>query len=73
MGDTDLQTMGNVSKVDYDFDDEAFDVISSEAKNFIEKLLVKKPNERLTAAQALQHPWINVIYSLQSITNTSMF
>ena len=42
-GDNDLQTMGNVSKVDYDFEDESFDVISNEAKDFIEKLLLKNP------------------------------
>ena len=46
--------MGNVSKVDYDFDDEAFDVITNEAKDFIEKLLIKNPAKRLTATQALQ-------------------
>lgn len=43
-GDNDLQTMGNVSKVDYDFEDESFDVISNEAKDFIEKLLLKNPS-----------------------------
>lgn len=42
MGDTDCETMANVTKGDFDFDDETFDEISDEAKNFIEKLLVKK-------------------------------
>lgn len=41
MGDNDLETMANVTKSNYDFDDEAFDPISDEAKNFIEKLLLK--------------------------------
>lgn len=41
MGDNDLQTMANVTRADYDFDDESFDPISDEAKNFIQKLLIK--------------------------------
>lgn len=43
MGDSDLETMANVTRANYDFDDESFDVISDEAKDLIEKLLVKDP------------------------------
>ncbi|KAL5200253.1 hypothetical protein ABZP36_021456 [Zizania latifolia] len=32
--------------------------ISSGAKDFVKKLLVKNPRARLTAAQALSHPWV---------------
>ncbi|KAK3024457.1 hypothetical protein RJ639_042989 [Escallonia herrerae] len=32
--------------------------ISSSAKDFVKKLLVKDPRARLTAAQALSHPWV---------------
>ena len=42
MGDTDLETMANVTIAEYDYEDEAFNNISSEAKNFIDKLLVKE-------------------------------
>lgn len=41
MGETDIQTMSNVTLALYDFDDEAFDDISAEAKDFIAKLLTK--------------------------------
>lgn len=41
MGDSDLETMANVTRAAYDFDDEAFDPISDDAKDFIEKLLIK--------------------------------
>lgn len=43
MGDSDLETMANVTRANYDFDDESFDVISDEAKDLIEQLLVKDP------------------------------
>lgn len=42
-GETHQETFLNVSQCDYDFDDEVFDVVSSEAKDFIELLLVKVP------------------------------
>ncbi len=42
MGDTDLETMANVTIAEYDYEDEAFNNISSDAKNFIDKLLVKE-------------------------------
>ena len=41
MGDTDLETMANVTVAEYDYEDEAFDNVSKEAKDFIDSLLVK--------------------------------
>jgi myosin-light-chain kinase len=41
MGDNDPETYANVTKAEFDFNDESFDDISSEAKDFISKLLVK--------------------------------
>lgn len=42
MGDTDIETMANVTIAKYDFDDEVFNDISDDAKDFIGKLLVKE-------------------------------
>lgn len=39
MGDTDVETLSNVTRGDYDFDDEAFDEISDLAKDFIHKTI----------------------------------
>lgn len=41
LGDDDNETLANVTAVEWDFDDESFDVITDEAKEFISKLLVK--------------------------------
>merc|ERR1712117_122690 len=59
-GDSDVETFANISGIAYDFDDEAFDAISEEAKDFISKLLVKFQNKRLTASQCLLHPWLTL-------------
>ena len=42
MGDTDLETMANVTIAEYDYEDEAFDNISADAKDFIDRLLIKE-------------------------------
>uniref|UniRef100_A0A8C9T8E6 Myosin light chain kinase, smooth muscle n=1 Tax=Scleropages formosus TaxID=113540 RepID=A0A8C9T8E6_SCLFO len=41
MGDNDNETLSNVTSATWDFEDEAFDEISDEAKNFISSLLKK--------------------------------
>ena len=42
-GETHSHTFYNVSMCEYDFEDEVFDDVSQEAKDFIEELLQKKP------------------------------
>ena len=41
MGETDIQTMANVTIAKYDFEDESFSSVSAECMDFISKLLVK--------------------------------
>jgi len=43
---------------DYSFPEDHWSNISEDAKNFIRQLLVLDPAKRLTAKEALQHPWI---------------
>lgn len=42
MGDNDAETFANITRADYDLEDEAFDAISNDAKDFITGLLVKR-------------------------------
>ena len=39
MGDNDAETLANVTRGEYDFDDEAFEEISRHSKDFIESTL----------------------------------
>lgn len=42
MGDNDPETFTNITKAEFDFDDEAFDAVSQDAKDFISALLIKR-------------------------------
>jgi len=59
MGDTDLETMANVTIAEYDYEDEAFDNVSDNAKDFIDNLLVKDQGKRATAEACLKHSWLH--------------
>ncbi|KAM6970665.1 myosin light chain kinase, smooth muscle [Aplochiton taeniatus] len=58
MGDNDNETLSNVTSATWDFEDEAFDEISDNAKDFITMLLKKDMKARLTCAQCYEHPWL---------------
>ncbi|XP_020216850.2 CDPK-related kinase 5 isoform X2 [Cajanus cajan] len=47
-----------VLKADPCFDEPPWPSLSDEARNFVERLLNKDPRKRMSAAQALSHPWI---------------
>ncbi|KAG7389163.1 hypothetical protein PHYPSEUDO_010965 [Phytophthora pseudosyringae] len=51
-----LPTAEGVKKVF--FSDEAWSGASEDLKRFIEALLVRNPEKRITAADALEHPWL---------------
>lgn len=67
MGDTDIDTMTNVTLGKYNFDDDAFNMVSECAKDFIRHLLRKDGSTRLTAQSALRHPWL-----INSAVNTEL-
>ncbi|CAL7945009.1 unnamed protein product [Xylocopa violacea] len=58
MGDTDIETMANVTIAKYDFDHDAFADISEDAKDFIRCLLVKDKDKRMSAKQCMEHRWL---------------
>ncbi|XP_056403912.1 myosin light chain kinase 2, skeletal/cardiac muscle [Hyla sarda] len=59
LGANDTETMNNVLMGDADFDEEPFELVSDEAKDFISNLLVKEKSGRMSASQCLKHPWLN--------------
>lgn len=58
-GDTDPEIFASVRAGRYDFDSPEWTYVSNEAKDFISNLLLLKPSQRLTAEEALRHPWLS--------------
>ncbi|XP_061932135.1 uncharacterized protein LOC108001692 isoform X2 [Apis cerana] len=67
MGDTDIETMANVTIAKYDFDHDAFANISEDAKDFIRCLLVKDKDKRMMAKECGDHPWLAKKYTVSSV------
>lgn len=63
LGDSDEDTLANVSASDWDFDDPSWDDVSDLAKDFICRLMIKDKRKRMSVQDALRHPWITVSYN----------
>lgn len=51
----------------YDFEVETWKNVSAEAKDFVSTILVADPAQRMNCEQMLQHPWMNMNLSGQSL------
>ncbi|XP_062327272.1 myosin light chain kinase 3 isoform X1 [Osmerus eperlanus] len=59
LGDNDTETMNNILHANWDFDSEAFENVSEEAKDFISRLLIPSKCSRLSASGCMKHSWLN--------------
>uniref|UniRef100_H3D2B2 Myosin, light chain kinase 5 n=1 Tax=Tetraodon nigroviridis TaxID=99883 RepID=H3D2B2_TETNG len=57
-GDNDVETLALVTAAQWEFDEESFEEITQEAKDFISSLVIKETRKRMTCKQALAHPWM---------------
>ncbi|KAH0700510.1 CDPK-related kinase 5 [Solanum tuberosum] len=55
----------SVLKADPSFEEQPWPTLSSEAKDFVKRLLNKDPRKRMTAAQALGHAWIKNSHNIE--------
>ncbi|XP_039240850.1 myosin light chain kinase 2, skeletal/cardiac muscle [Pipra filicauda] len=58
LGDDDTETLNNVLAANWYFDEETFESVSDEAKDFVSNLIIKDKSARMSADQCLQHPWL---------------
>uniref|UniRef100_A0A672JRU9 Death-associated protein kinase 2a n=1 Tax=Salarias fasciatus TaxID=181472 RepID=A0A672JRU9_SALFA len=72
LGESKQDTLGNISAVNYEFDEEFFCHTSDQAKDFISQLLQKDRRKRLTIQAALNHPWIKVSVSVSGVHGVSI-
>ncbi|KAJ8343674.1 hypothetical protein SKAU_G00310030 [Synaphobranchus kaupii] len=59
LGDNDAETLNNILHPNWDFDAEAFESVSEEAKDFISRLLIPEKCSRLSATGCMKHSWLN--------------
>lgn len=67
LGETKQETLGNISAMNYDFDEELFSNTSELAKSFIRQLLEKDTRKRMTIQDALNHHWIKPLNPRQAM------
>ncbi|CAD8073319.1 unnamed protein product [Paramecium sonneborni] len=77
-GGQDQEILQNIEIGKYDFDPEDWSKISEDAKNLIKKMLTKDYQQRISAQEAYQDPWIqknapNGQIDLKAIKNLSSF
>ncbi|KAF4092982.1 hypothetical protein AMELA_G00028560 [Ameiurus melas] len=57
-GDSDSETLAFVTAAQWDFDEESFEDITNQAKDFISSLLQKNVRQRMSCDEALAHAWM---------------
>ncbi|GMF54133.1 unnamed protein product [Phytophthora fragariaefolia] len=60
---SDAEIVKEIANGHYDVENKWFKNLSVDAKDFLTRLLDSDPSKRLTARQALQHPWLSGITS----------
>lgn len=53
----------SVTKVRWEFDERTFENVTTEAKDFISKCFLRAPEMRMSAKEALKHPWLSASFS----------
>eukprot|EP00920_Eleutheroschizon_duboscqi_P025788 GHVT01063648.1.p1 GENE.GHVT01063648.1~~GHVT01063648.1.p1 ORF type:complete len:542 (-),score=153.82 GHVT01063648.1:368-1993(-) len=57
-GSTDQEILKRVEKGKYEFDPPDWNCVSEDAKDLLRKMLTYDPSKRVSAEEALNHPWI---------------
>ncbi|XP_030649923.1 myosin light chain kinase, smooth muscle [Chanos chanos] len=71
-GDSDTETLALVTAAKWEFDEESFEEITAQAKDFISSVLIKDARRRLTCEQALAHPWMAAFVSADPSTTKNL-
>jgi len=53
------QLLEKIITADFDYPANYWDEVSDGAKDFVDRLLVLDPKNRMTASEALKHPWLS--------------
>uniref|UniRef100_A0AAV2JPT1 Protein kinase domain-containing protein n=1 Tax=Knipowitschia caucasica TaxID=637954 RepID=A0AAV2JPT1_KNICA len=59
LGDTDNETLNNILACRWNFEEQEFSDTTKQAKDFISRLLIVNKSWRMSAGEALRHPWLS--------------
>lgn len=59
LGDDNNQTLNNILACQWNFEEHEFADTSEQAKDFISRLLIVNKSWRMSAAEAMRHPWLS--------------
>ncbi|KAL7850238.1 hypothetical protein SRHO_G00195870 [Serrasalmus rhombeus] len=68
LGDSDTETLALVTAAQWEFDEESFEDITDQAKDFISSLLHKDVRRRMSCEEALAHSWMATFKSADPST-----
>ncbi|XP_017284900.1 myosin light chain kinase, smooth muscle isoform X2 [Kryptolebias marmoratus] len=71
-GNSEAETLALVTAAQWEFDEESFEDITEEAKEFIGSLLNKDPRKRISCEEGLGHPWMEKFASGDITTTKSL-
>uniref|UniRef100_A0A667X521 Myosin, light chain kinase 5 n=1 Tax=Myripristis murdjan TaxID=586833 RepID=A0A667X521_9TELE len=71
-GNSDDETLALVTAAQWEFDEDSFEEITEQAKDFISSLLNKNTRRRMTCEEALAHPWMAAFDSGDPSTTKSL-
>jgi len=57
-GPDEEKVFDKILSADYSFPSPLWDPVSEEARDFITKIFVVEPKQRMTSSECLQHPWL---------------
>ena len=60
-GNSTAEVFRKIKSCDYEYNQNVWNKVSKDAKNFIDKLIEPNLNKRMTVEQALAHPWITTV------------
>lgn len=59
LGDTEEETVKNITETDIDYPEEFFGVVSEDGMDFLERLIQDEQEDRMTAKECLRHEWLS--------------
>lgn len=72
-GKNNEEILVRVYAANYNFRPNSFNMVTDTAKDLIARMLMKDPQLRITAKQALRHPWLSTAYTVMKPLHEEVF